>query len=55
MPPIDDIASEGHGEVEAVYKPDTGADDNSAKSGGPDKEPIEGVDVKTHGGEYASK
>ena len=53
VPPIDDIASEGHDEVEAVYKPDTEADKNSTKNGGPDEGPIKGVNgAKTHDGEY---
>jgi hypothetical protein len=47
--PIGVTASEGHDEVRIDYKPD-----NSTKSGGPHKEPIEGVDnANTHDGERA--
>jgi hypothetical protein len=47
-------ASKGLGEVGAVYNPDTGANNNSTKIGGPNEEPLKGIDdARTHDEEYA--
>ena len=47
-------ASKGLDEVGAVYNPDTGANNNSTKIGGPDEEPLKGIDdARTHDEGYA--
>jgi hypothetical protein len=55
MLPIGDTASEDHAEVGDVHRSDTEAENNSTKSGKPNKKHITEVDnEKAHDGDYAS-